>query len=592
MEGSMPAPQGMPPARYEFADLRLEADGMLWRGETALRLPANELAALRLLLERAGEIVPPLELKRTLFGEGRAAGDHVAKCLASLRALLEPTDCIQTVYKRGYRISVAVRKESAQPPRALPRMAILPVATGHGVQEHLGLALFDQLLALLNGEGGTFAFIMARDSVQTLARRGLQAREIGKALESDLVLICLLEATPDHNRLRAEMIRVEDGAQLWTEDMLAKRGQIASLAAKLMNCLASRMEPADVAISAAATGAESAISPLRNEATELYQRAHYEWQTFERHRMQDAMQQLQRAIELDPSLTAARIDLAHLGLAQALFGFMPATAAARMVHRAAEHIPEGAGNWDALLPALGWTSFHVDRNLPAALRAFAHSSHLAHEGWITRARTLFALSRGRFDEAIDLLRGAIELDPYSPALQARLAWALHLSGEADAGTAQIREALAQFPEDEFVQLYGVMILAYGGEAVCACELAQALAARWPHVDFAMAVHAYALARAGRDAQARDLMEQLQWLSRERFVLNAFHAAVYVALGEADAALEELRIANENRCPWFFQMLADPRLKPLEGRPEFNSLRSVLTKMEAEAASQGTDYGNS
>ncbi len=588
MEGTMPAPEGLPPARYEFADLRLEAGEGLWRGDTALPLPANELAALRLLLARAGEIVSPRELKRTLFGEGRAAADRVAKCVASLRTLLEPTDCIQTVYKRGYRISVAVRRESAQPPGVLPRMAILPVATGHGVQEHLGVALFDQLLGLLNSEGGAFAFITARDSVQTLARRGLQAREIGKTLKADLVLVCLLEATPDHNRLRAEMIRVEDGAQLWTEDMLAKQGQIATLVAKLVNCLASRMEAGDVALSAAATEAEGATSRLRSEANELYLRAHYEWQTFERHRMQDAMPQLHRAIELDPSLTAARIDLAYLGLAQALFGFMPATAAARMVHRAAESIPEGAGNWDALLPALGWTSFHVDRDLPAALRAFAHSSHLAHEGWITRARTLFALSRGRFDEAIGLLRAAIELDPFSPRLQARLAWALHLSGDADAGAAQIRNALAQFPEDEFVQLYGAIILAFRGEAVRACELAQALAARWPHVDFANAVHAYALARAGRDAQARDLMEQLQWLSRERFVLNTFHAAVYAALGDADAALEELRMANENRCPWFFQMLADPRLKPLEGRPEFHALRGVLAKMEAEAARQTLD----
>jgi hypothetical protein len=31
------------------------------------------------------------------------------------------------------------------------------------------------------------------------------------------------------------------------------------------------------------------------------------------------------------------------------------------------------------------------------------------------------------------------------------------------------------------------------------------------------------------------------------------------------------------------MLADPRLKPLEGRPEFKQMRGLLTRMEEEAA---------
>jgi hypothetical protein len=57
----------------------------------------------------------------------------------------------------------------------------------------------------------------------------------------------------------------------------------------------------------------------------------------------------------------------------------------------------------------------------------------------------------------------------------------------------------------------------------------------------------------------------------------------VALGEPDAALAELRASDELRCPWFFQMLADPRLKPLEDRPEFKQMQAILADMEAGAA---------
>jgi hypothetical protein len=127
------------------------------------------------------------------------------------------------------------------------------------------------------------------------------------------------------------------------------------------------------------------------------------------------------------------------------------------------------------------------------------------------------------------------------------------------------------------------ILAFNGEPARATELAQELEQRVPYFDLATAVHAYALACAGRGDEARIILERLQWLGRERFLLRAFTPAVYLALGEADAALAELRTSEEIRCPWFFQMLADPRLKPLEGQPEFKQMQTILAGMEAEAA---------
>jgi hypothetical protein len=51
------------------------------------------------------------------------------------------------------------------------------------------------------------------------------------------------------------------------------------------------------------------------------------------------------------------------------------------------------------------------------------------------------------------------------------------------------------------------------------------------------------------------------------------------LDDHESALSELRNAEQNRCPWFFQMLADPRLKPLRGRREFAQMQEILTRME-------------
>jgi tetratricopeptide (TPR) repeat protein len=282
-----------------------------------------------------------------------------------------------------------------------------------------------------------------------------------------------------------------------------------------------------------------------------------------------------------------------------MHGFMAPMAAAEMVRGAAQHIPDSAAGAEALLPALGWIEFSVDRNLPAALDAFARSAHLPHGSWITKVRLTFLLSRHRFDEAIALLRDAMRLDPYSAWLQARLAWALHLNGERDASMEQANKALTQWPEHDGVCMFGAMILAYNEEAIRAVAVAEKLVARSPHLDLAMAVHAYAQARAGLIEEALMQLERLQWLSHERFVLNAFTAAVHAALGEVDGALDELRLANENRCPWFFQMLADPRLDAIKKRAQYKKLLGELKAMEAGAekgepqwaAAAGQDAGS-
>jgi predicted Zn-dependent protease len=145
----------------------------------------------------------------------------------------------------------------------------------------------------------------------------------------------------------------------------------------------------------------------------------------------------------------------------------------------------------------------------------------------------------------------------------------------------IRKAVAQFPDRESTCLYGSVILAFNGEVEQATELAQGFVQRAPHFDLAGAVYAYALACAGRADEARTILERLQWLGRERYVVRGFTPAAYVALGDHEAALAELRAVNEACCPWFFQMLADPRLKPLHGNPEFERLRAILPAMEAE-----------
>jgi DNA-binding winged helix-turn-helix (wHTH) protein/tetratricopeptide (TPR) repeat protein len=566
-----------------FGELRLNAQGVLTRGDEVIHLPPKELAALRVLLGHAGQIVTVQQLKQALWADVHVTDESVPKCVSSLRELLLPSDCIQTVYKRGYRISVEVQKQTEQVAETVSRLAIMPFGVDANVPAYLGPAIAEETISLLTGDRFAPAHLLARDSVFSLAGRGLTAYQVGEALQADLVLTGTLRVLPAQFRLRAEMIRVSDGTQIWVEDMLVSKTRSADLESELANRLFIRLSTADWTVRRElALGKSDQNVPARRDAWELFLRGHHEWQTMQRHRMQDGVQHLSRAIELDPSLYTAHIDLANAAVAQEFAGFISPLQAAEQVRAAAEAVPSSVEGSESLLPALGWIRFHVDHDMPGALRAFSTSAHLRHETSVTRARSMFALSRGRFVEAIELIREALRTDPYSPWLNSRLGWAYHLSREREKSLAQAEHALELFPEHESTNVYGSIILAFNGKPERAVTVAENLMRKSPHLDMGSALHAYALSKAGREEEARTMLERLQWLSRERFVLTSFTAAVCVALGELDSGVAELQAAAEARCPWLFQMLADPRIESIRDRAEVVRMERVLERMEASA----------
>ena len=568
---------------YIFGNFRLEPDGTLLRGEKLVKLSEGELACLRLLIEQRGNLVSLAQLGQAMENKSRVSDENVNQAIASLRKHLGAEGLFKTVPNQGFRFTNDVQVLAEAQPAALPHIAMLPLVTEFGVAEYLGIAVTEGAMDRLARRKPAVCTLAAEESVATLARRGLSAVEIGRAMHADMVLTGSLRVLPTHHRMRAEMIDVENGLPIWTEDVIVERSRVAGLETELARLISFRLEGESVTISASAEHDEAeADEPVHREAHELYQRARFEWQSLERHRMQDAVQHLTRAGELDPSLAAARIDLAHLAITEAYHGYLSPAIAVDMVRRATRQGFENIPGHEAILPAVGWIDFHYDRNLRSALDAFARSAHLPHDPWITRARVMLDLSRRRFEESAQILQHALHSDPYSSWLHARLAWTYHMMGDAAASTREINASLLQFPLHEGVELYAGIILAFNGEVDRAVKLARALEQRRPYFDPAVAVHAYALAVAGQNDEALSILDRLEWMGRERYVMTSLSAAVYLVLGDRDRALTELETANEARCPWFFQALADPRLAPLHDAPKFRALDQILGDLEHSA----------
>ncbi|HEU5458231.1 MAG TPA: winged helix-turn-helix domain-containing protein [Terracidiphilus sp.] len=569
---------------YRFGNFNLTSDGTLLRGQTAIHLSPKELSILRFLLSHAGSLVSPAQLKTIVWKDLHVTDESVPRCVSSLRARLQPEECIDTEYKRGYRISLPVERFATARTEKLPRLAILPFDVGPGVPEYMGHTVAEEASARLAHEASGRVTIVARDSCFALAAGGATAQKVGEALEADLVLAGNLRAFPSHWRLRTEMLRVEDGVQIWSEDVLVAQAEMAAAETELARRLVARMGGGLSIFASAQQTQEPANPQKRHAAYDHYQRGRYEWRTLTRHRMQDGLQTLFRAMELDPGFIPAQVDLVNVCITQALYGFMEPGIAADQVRRVARGIPAEMEGSEAMLPALGWVRFHVDHDLAGALEAFAACEDLPHDPWTTRARVMFALSRQHFGDAIAQLEEALSEDPYSPWLNARLGWALHLAGAQEESVAQAERTLELFPTHDGASTYGSSILAYAGQSDRALRVAEELAGRSPYFDMASSVHAYALICAGRPQEAREVLERMRWLSRERYVMRSFNAASWVLLEDFDAAIASLRHAEATRCPWFFQTLADPRLKALHGHPEFEHMRRKLTHMEAALTS--------
>ncbi|UWZ82061.1 winged helix-turn-helix domain-containing protein [Occallatibacter riparius] len=565
--------------RFRFGDYCLEPDGTLLRHQVPVHLPAKELAALRLLLQHAGHIVTPQQLRDTVWGDVHVTADSIPRCISSLRARLEAEDRIQTIYKQGYRLTGEVEKDvmSTAADPALLRLALVPFSCGPNVPEHMGQAVAEDATARLTALRPQIFSMLARDSAFTLADKGMSAQQVGEALQADLVLTGTVQILGRHFRLRMELIRIEDGTQIWVEDALVSRDRAAALQEMVVERLAFRSGVNVETPSSVPSGSDH-----HSRAFDTFLRGRYEWQSTEPHRMQDGLRYLHHAIELDPGLLQARVDIVRATVTQELLGYTAPRIAGQQVKHIAESLREHEDARAAILPALAWMKFHVDRDLTAAQSMFDCGINRPFDPWEARIRALFAASRHRFSEATGLLSAAVEKDPYSPWLNAELALVYHLSGKNGESMRQVARCLDLSPDHVAGRLYGGAILAFNGEAERAISLTKELAQQTPYFDMAIAVHAYALACNGDRNAAEDWLERLQWLSHERYVVRSFASPAYAALGDCECAMAELRAGDEDRCPWFFAMLSDPRLKPLHDLAEFQAMRAQLEAMECAA----------
>ena len=178
---------------------------------------------------------------------------------------------------------------------------------------------------------------------------------------------------------------------------------------------------------------------------------------------------------------------------------------------------------------------------------------------------------GRTEEALAVAGRAQRLDPVSAGKQMNVGVILYFARRYDDAVAAIKEALDLAPDfgPAYVML-GRIYVAKGmpDRAVAELERARGLMGRRPDV---LTPSAYALARAGRQREARAMLDGLRDIAKPQAAAPVRVALVHIALGETDRAFEWLDKAIEAR-DWQMALLnVEPAFDPLRSDRRFAAL---------------------
>ena len=171
---------------------------------------------------------------------------------------------------------------------------------------------------------------------------------------------------------------------------------------------------------------------------------------------------------------------------------------------------------------------------------------------------------GRIDEAIDLLRQSIALDPLSPQGHVELGATYYKAQRLEEAADSSQLALSLGPGIARAQLYLGLVLLAQGDAPAALVAMEQETSDWVRL-FGMALVQHALG----DAEASDaaLQELIEWGAG----VAAYQiAVVYAFRGEIDLAFDWLEQAYNNRDSGLTDMLLQPLLANLHDDPRWTA----------------------
>jgi serine/threonine protein kinase len=552
-----------------------------FRGNSGLEILAAVLRDTPRDLTAAGADTSP-EAQEILRRCLRKDPDQRYQSMTDVKVALEQI-YLATRFSGNSMIGSGVWKRPA-PPRPVPSIAVLPFLNLSSDKENEyfsdGLAeeIINALTRIVNLR------VTARTSAFAFRGTKLDVRQIGETLSVGSVLEGSVRKSGNRVRISVQLISVAEGSNLWSERFDREMTDVFEIQDEISQAIVAKLKVR--LASQTGSGIEQSLAPPVKRYTEnldaynLYLKGRYEFYKMTREGLETGKRLFEEAVRLDPNYALAHDGLAYCWYSEGFLGFIAPKEAmprAKVSVRRAIELDETVAEAHA---TLGVILALYDWDWPGAERELMRSIEL--NGSLPASRDAYAFyylrPSGRIEEAITEVRKALTLDPLSILFGVHLAFFYYVQRQYEASITQFRKVLETDPK------YYLAHAMMGPVYTQTCHFDEALAcyekAREADADskFVDSLEAMTLAIAGKRSASLAMLDGIVRRAVSDYISPVSIAYIYTALGDKDAAFENLHRAVADR---------DPNILGLKSNPIFDGLRederyhALLRKMQLE-----------
>jgi tetratricopeptide (TPR) repeat protein len=183
----------------------------------------------------------------------------------------------------------------------------------------------------------------------------------------------------------------------------------------------------------------------------------------------------------------------------------------------------------------------------------------------------YFMAMGRTRESLAESRVALDLDRLGLVMNVHMGWHYFYARDYDRAVEQFHKTLELEPNYGLTHWYlGMTYVQKANYEKALLELQKSKDLLSENVGVEADI-GYCYAVQGSRLKAETVIDDLEDLSRRRYVSSYLTALIYTGLGEKDLALEWLEKAYEERSDLLVYLKVEPRLDSLRSDPHFNEL---------------------
>jgi serine/threonine protein kinase/tetratricopeptide (TPR) repeat protein len=436
------------------------------------------------------------------------------------------------------------RDASSGSTRIVPSLAVLPFTnlSPDPENEYIADGITEEIINALTQLTGLQ--VAARTSSFAFKGRMPDVQDVASKLRVAHVLTGSVRKAGPRLRITAQLVSASDGFPLWSERYDRQADDIFEIQDDIAAAIAQKLR-----ISFAQSGDEPLVKrPTDNLAAyELYLKGRF-LVNQRGGAVMRCLEAFEQARRLDPDYAPAHAGIASARALLGFYGYLPGYEAlpqARSAALAAIDLDPSFAEPFAVLVLVAWV---YDWDWAQADRLFRRA--VALDDRLASAYAMQALhlagAHGRFDEAIQACKRAVELEPLAPAILGSLASCYIFAARYDEAAAAARLALELHPDMWNAERFLADALRGTGrieEALAHLEHAVEASNRhhWPLQELA-----HLLISIGRSDEAARLSEEVIDRVRTRYVPPMAVGYAYGLLGRGDEAFEWLERAYRER----------------------------------------------